>query len=251
METVLLVHSSGMSSRQWRSFADDLAAGANVMAPDLLGSGKNPRWPPDAPFDFHMDVDELARRLEPLGRPAHLVGHSYGGLVALTIARKYPALVRSLALYDPVAFGVLYDPPDAEGLGDLLRTAANPVFSDDARGGGEEWFEAFVDYWNGVGTYRTLPGPTRAAFLEVGRKVYLEVRSLMADRTPMRDYAHLAIPVLLLSGERSPVAVHRVAARLAEALPNARRATIAGAGHMGPITHVADVNAAILAHLAS
>jgi len=95
-----------------------------------------------------------------------------------------------------------------------------------------------------------MPEPGRAAFLEVGRKVYREVRSIVADRTPASAYAGITLPVLLLNGGASPLPERRVMARLAEALPGAQAVTFAKAGHMGPLTHAADVNDAIAHHLA-
>ena len=256
---MVALHSGGMSGRQWKRLADRLAPSFQVMLPDFLGSGESPPWPdpsapdpsiaPDALFDFHTDVDEVSALLASLAKPVHLIGHSYGGLIALTVAREHHAQVRSLAVYDPVAFGVLYDAHDEEGLADLGRAAEHPVFLDDEQGGNEAWFEAFVDYWNGTGAWKALPQPARDSFLRVGRKVYGEVRSLMNDRTPKAGYAELTMPALLLSGERSPAAARRVEAQLASALPAARLETIAGAGHMGPITHAGEVNALIQAHL--
>ncbi len=84
---VVLLHSGGMSSRQWRSLAERLAANHRVLAPDLLGSGKNPPWPGDLPFGYELDVAAVARVLDRVDGAVHLVGHSYGGLVALTLAR--------------------------------------------------------------------------------------------------------------------------------------------------------------------
>ena len=118
----------------------------------------------------------------------------------MTLARRYPERVRSVAVYDPVTFGVLHRAGDAEGLADLARAEEQPVFSDDTRGGGEAWMEAFIDYWSGSGSWRALPEPSRQAFLRVGRKVYLEVRSLMQDRTAAGEYAHVPGPALLLHG---------------------------------------------------
>lgn len=246
---VVLLHSGGMSSRQWRSLAERLAPTHRVLAPDFLGSGKNPPWPDEVPFHFDLDVAAVARVLDGLDQPAHLVGHSYGGLVALTVARRHGVRVRSLAVYDPVAFGVLRDPPDAEGLADLARAEAQPVFTDESRGGGEEWMEAFVDYWNGPGAWRSLPATSREQFVRVGRKVFREVMSLMADRTGAAAYAGVTAPALVLGGERSPAAARRVTEVLAATLPGARREVIAGAGHMGPLTHGAAVDALIAAHI--
>jgi pimeloyl-ACP methyl ester carboxylesterase len=248
--TVVAIHSSGMSSRQWRALGELLSADHRVIAPDLLGSGERAPWPKDRPFDFREDVAELCHLIDGLEEPVHLVGHSYGGLLALQVLLDRAPRIRSIALYDPVAFGVLRHPEDAEGLADLARAAEDPVFSNRAAGGEEPWLRAFVDYWNGDGAWDRLPADSRVQFLRVGHKVFLEVTSLLADETPSSAYASFSGPALILSGERSPVAARRVAEILAAALPGGRRVTVHGAGHMGPLTHAADVNASIAAHLA-
>src|SRR5687768_11557963 len=96
METVLLLHCSGSSGAQWRSLIEKLGRRYRVIAPDL------------------RSYSSLARAAAPirsiLGRlsaPAHLVGHSYGGAVALHVARTRPELLRSLTLVEPSAFHLL------------------------------------------------------------------------------------------------------------------------------------------------
>lgn len=116
--TVVMLHSGGMSGRQWRKLAQVLSDRYLVVLPDFLGSGSNPPWPADQNFDFHQDVAEVDALLKSLPGPYHLVGHSYGGLVALTVARAHSDTIASLSLYDPVAFGVLWDQNDTEGLDD-------------------------------------------------------------------------------------------------------------------------------------
>ena len=240
-----------MSGRQWRRLAGLLSATNRVVVPDLLGSGENPPWPDGKPFECSLDVDALRELLDSLGAPAHLVGHSYGGFLALALAREHPTSLRSVAVYDPVAFGVLHASRDGIGLDDLERVRSAPGFLDDELGGSAPWFEAFVDYWNGPGSWRSLSADARASFLRVGRKVYLEARSLLADRTPLSEHARIAAPTLLLGGERSPLAARRVVALLAQALPRARAHELAGAGHLGPITHAAEVHRLIAEHVAA
>lgn len=229
---LVMLHSGGMSGRQWRRPAEALAGHYRVLTPDFLGSGANPPWPDQEPFHFEQDVEQIVPLL-----PAHLVGHSYGGLIALTLARRHPDRVLSLAVYDPVAFGVLYDAQDEVGLADLDRLAADPVFTDDVRGGGPEWMTAFVNFWNGPNSWQTMPEASRASFLRVGRKVYYEVRSLQSDRTRLSDYALANMPALLIHGENSPPAAVRVVQLLADALPHGQLRQLNGAGHMGPLTH--------------
>jgi pimeloyl-ACP methyl ester carboxylesterase len=244
---VLALHSSGMSGRQWRKLASSLSARHQVVLPDFLGCGGNPPWPADQPFHFSQDVAALAELTAQLP-PAHVVGHSYGGFIASVYARRHPERVRSLSLYDPVAFGVLHDAADAIGLADLARAERTPGFFDAGQGGDEAWMRTFVDYWQGEGAWAALPAEFRAGMLRVGKKVFYEVTTLLADRTPRADYAELRIPSLLLTGERSPPAARRVVALLADAL-HGRSSAITGAGHMGPISHPDAVNAAIAAHL--
>lgn len=246
---VVLLHSGGMSSRQWRRLAEALAPSHPVVAPDLLGSGDNPPWPDDAPFDLDVELAPLEQRIAALARPVHLVGHSYGGLLALTLARRAPERVRSLAVYDPVAFGVLHAADDREGLADLARAERDPVFTDPVRGGDAAWFEAFIDYWNGPGGWQGLSAPAQQSFLRVGRKVFAEVMALMQERSPAAAYAGIVAPTLLLAGGRSPAAARRVVALLAGALPRAQTLVLEDAGHMGPLTHAERVNAAIVAHI--
>jgi pimeloyl-ACP methyl ester carboxylesterase len=241
--TALLIHSGGFTSRQWRKLGELLAPHYRVLAPDLLGYGES-KWPDGEPFHFRQDLDLLESRID---EPAHLVGHSYGGFLALQLALRRPELVRSIAVYDPVAFGVLDDVEDADaraGLGRLKRE-----WEPDAGGVDEPWLRTFVDWWNGAGAWDHLGDATRAAFRSVGWKVFQEVRSLAADRTGRATYAAISVPTLLLGGELSPLTERRVVQRLAGALPNARLRLLDGVGHMGPISHAAIVNEAIAAHL--
>ncbi|HEY0254142.1 MAG TPA: alpha/beta hydrolase, partial [Kofleriaceae bacterium] len=87
------------------------------------------------------------------------------------------------------------------------------------------------------------------AWLAVGRKVYLEVRSLLPDTTPLDAYRGVNVPTLILSAERSTTAARRVAALLASAIPNARHEELAGTMHMAPLFEANRVNALIGAHV--
>ncbi len=238
---VLLIHSGGFSARQWRKLADQLGLNHRVLAPDLIGYGASGTYPEGEPFHFRQDVDAL---LPLLDSPTHLVGHSYGGLLALHLALARPDAVRSLALYEPVAFGVLDEPSDADARASLRGVSL--AFDDP-----EAWLTGFVDWWNGSGTWAALPAETKASFRAVAPKLSQEVASLVADPTDRATFGTIAAPTLLLGGELTPLAERRVIEKLARVLPHATLQVFAGMGHMGPITHGKLVNAAIAAHIAA
>ena len=246
---VVLLHSSGMSGAQWRRTADLLVrGGARTVVPDLLGSGRSTPWPEGEPFRFDLDVEVVDGLLRQIGRPVHLVGHSYGGHIALRAATLDPTRALTLALYDPVSFGVLDPEGDRDAFAEMARV-------DESFGASEAehaaWLQGFVEYWGGPEAWARLREAARAEMTRVGWVVYAGARSLVADRTGADAYRSLTARSLLVTGERSPIAARRIVERLGSAIPGARVEHIAGAGHMGPLTHVEQYSQLLAAFLAA
>lgn len=248
---VVLIHSTGMSSQQWKRLAARLSTSHRVLLPDLIGYGESSSWPRDAVFHWHLDVLGVEALLDTLDEPAHVVGHSYGGLVALGAALHRRRAVRSLSLVEPVAYGVLHATGDEAALEALADEPTTTPTLPDAPEAGERWLQWFVDYWNGPGAWAQLPERARTSFLSAVDVCYGEVRSLASDRTPPSVWATLTAPTLLVRGERSPRAARRVAETLAGCIRGATLRDVPGAGHMAPITHESEVSAMITEHIAA
>jgi pimeloyl-ACP methyl ester carboxylesterase len=242
MERVIVLHSGGMSSRQWKRLVERLrGAGLDVHAPDFRGHGDGPPWPDRPEGDFSFDIASVEALIE--GR-THLVGHSYGGLIALLVARGRTNIA-SVAVYEPIALGTLFDAQDQEGLRDLDRLLG----LDPATLGTEAWLRHFVDYWSGEGAWDALGESGQASFRASAAAVAGAAPALSADRTPIAAYRSISAPMLILHGDTSPVAALRASALVAQGAPDARLQTIEGAGHMGPLTHRDAVNDAIMSHV--
>ncbi len=93
-----------------------LAERWRLLLPDRPGHGKTPA---DGREDFERDAELVAPLLGTAG--AHLVGHSYGGVVAIYVAARHPALVRSLTLIEPPAFWLAPDDPDVVAMSQANR----------------------------------------------------------------------------------------------------------------------------------
>ncbi len=238
---VVLLHSSGLSGRQWKSLVPGLRAkGLETLAVDLAGHGAAPPWPDGEPFSYRSDVDAVAALISREGG-AHVIAHSYGALVGILAALVAPEKILSLTLFEPVAFKTLDPVRDRDALAEL--EAIDFRWADTDR---ERWLATFVDYWGGPGAWNALREEARAEFRRVGWVVREGVRTLLLDETPLDAYRAIDRPVRFFHGERSPLAARRVIARLASVLPQASVHAIEGAGHMAPLTHAAVANPLVL-----
>jgi pimeloyl-ACP methyl ester carboxylesterase len=123
-EPAVFVHGSfGWGEETWRE-QRPLAESYRLLLADRRGFGASP---PDGRVDFDRDADDIA---ELLAEGAHLVGHSYGGVVSLLAAARNPGAVRSLTVIEPPALGLVRGNPTVEefiaGVGDAMRDARDP-----------------------------------------------------------------------------------------------------------------------------
>ncbi len=243
---VVLLHSSAASSRQWDLLAESLEPRFEVHALDLHGHGRQPLRGGERPLSLHDDA-ELALQVLRHAGGGHLIGHSYGGAVALHLAAARPALVLSLALYEPVPFRLLAehradDPATQEilAVGREVQALVAAWRHDDAA-------RHFVDYWAGAGAWAAM-GPSRRLAVSVRMPVVAQhFRTLFDEALPGLE--RLRMPVLCLHGTRSTRAAAALAALLRERLPEARHEALIGLGHMGPLTDAARVNERLLRFL--
>ncbi len=249
--TVLCLHCSGGSGRQWRTLTAPLAPYFNLRSPDLLGYASPGSWPTGAMVTLDDEADRLAPLLADSSEPVHLLGHSYGAAVALQLALRWPERIASLTLYEPVRFALLADvqeasPADAAQAAEgryQIHSAANRFALAAMSGRHEEAAERFVDFWGGPGSWAGMDSRRRQLQAAAVPKVNAEYQALLADGVPGSAYESLAMPVHLLGGTASPLPVRLVMRRLAARLSQAVTVTIVGLGHMGPVAAAARVRA--------
>ena len=244
-DTVLLVHGSASSRRMWQPLVERLAARYRVVAPDLIGYGESTPWRPDLQA---TDFDVVATFVRELGCPLHVVGHSYGGALALGAALAGGSRVTSLSLVEPAAFQVLDRSADRAALAEIEAVASRHLELV-AEGNLAACAAHFMGYWIGDRSWAAMSPDTRARLTATMPKIAAEFRLLFRDRD-RDDLRPARVPTLLVRGTATTLAAHAVTERLAATMPNAELVEIADAGHMLTVTHAGRVNEAIETHLA-
>ncbi len=249
-ERAILLHCSASNGGQWKRLEETLGAEFSVYAPDQWDCGCAEPWPGDRPFDLEGEAEPVMEFIELSPAPVHLVGHSYGGALAMHIAGKLPNKLSSLTLVEPSAFYLLDQGGTADRslfgeIRDVARCVNEAVLSGEHSRGAK----LFVDYWSGSGSWDASSGRSRRHLIGTLHKTVLDFRALFVEETRLADFAALSVPTFLIAGDQSPGPSRRIVELLAETFPIVSRETIKGAGHMSPFTHAETVTELIAAFL--
>lgn len=185
-DPAVFVHGSfGWGEETWRE-QRPLAEHNRLLLIDRRGFGRSPA---NGRVDFDRDADDVA---ELLGEGAHLVGHSYGGVVSLLAAARRPEAVRSLVLIEPPAFGLARGVEPVERLIHNIQAAA--VFDDPVA-----YRAAFLRGFGFPGGRAQLEGDALVA-----ASASMRERPPWEAEIPLDDLARLGLRVLLVQGDWCP-----------------------------------------------
>jgi 3-oxoadipate enol-lactonase len=224
---VVLLHSALGDSRLWRRQVEALRPDFEVVTPDLPGWGRTPL--PTEPFSF---VDFVAAEL-----PAALVGNSFGGAVALRTALAHQTWVEKLVL---VGAGLpAWD--WTEQMRDYFAAEEKAVEAGDL----DAATEINLEFWVAP-AHRDEVRPQQRRALEL-QTAHDEPEVLWPELAPLSS---LQVPTLVIVGEDDKPDFLAIAEHLAEEIPDADLAVVAGAGHLVGLDQPEELNALLLEFLA-
>jgi pimeloyl-ACP methyl ester carboxylesterase len=188
-EPAVFVHGSfGWGEETWRE-QRPLAERYKLFVVDRRGFGSSPA---NGRVDFERDAADVA---ELLGDGAHLVGHSYGGVVSLLAAARRPDAVRSLIVIEPPAFGVARGNDAVE---ELIRNVQAASATEDP----SEYRAAFLRGFGFPAQATPLAGQELAA-----ASASLTERPPWEAQIPLDELARADLRVLLVQGDWCPAPV--------------------------------------------
>jgi pimeloyl-ACP methyl ester carboxylesterase len=239
---VMLLHSSVSGAKMWRRLMDALKDRYRVRAVNLIGYGRTPPWASEA----SQSLDDQARVVEAAlpdeAEPIYLVGHSFGGSVAMKTAARLGERVAKLALLEANPCYLLRQAGRHEAY--ARATAMRDCVK--AAGATGDWDSAaatFADHWGGAGAWDAMPADRRATFVAALRPNFFEWDAVIDEETPLERWGEL-LPraTMYLHDPGTTLPIRETVELLRGAHPHWTFHEIAGGGHMAPLTRPDLVN---------
>lgn len=235
MTPLLFLHGLGGGHHAWDAQLPYFAArGYPAHAWDQPGYGKSPMV---EPYDLEQVCAALARLIESLGgEPMVLVGHSMGGFVAQETYARHPKLVKALALCFTSAAFV----GGSEFGRQFIAARLEPL---DA---GKSMTEIAAAMLPAMGSNSEHAQGTMAG---LSPDTYRKAVHLLTMFDRRKDLPRVAVPTLLIAGEKDHVAPAAVMEKMARKIPGADYVLLEECGHLGPMDQPEPFNAALLSFL--
>ena len=246
--TIVLVPGSCSTGAAWRPVIAALSGRFRCVTTSLLGYGATDerRSVCDASISHEAEIVEAVIRRA--ADRVHLVGHSFGGLVALAVALRGRVPLESLTIAEAPAANLLREIGEHQHYR-AFRDMTDAYFAA-FHGGDETAIATMIDFYGGSGTFASWPPRVRAYAVETTSVNILDWASVYGFRLPPSALAAVDTPVLVLRGGESHPAVRRANELLSTHIRGASLVTVAGAAHFLISTHAEDVAAAIVRHAA-
>lgn len=238
---VVLLHGSMASKSQWRPLMSDLAKDFRAVAMDLSGYGGTPY--PENPEEYSLEhesllLQEVIDKTLGHGEPYHLVGHSYGGVVALYHAYHNSSRICSLAVIEPMAYHLLE--ADHEQLLAAKGMVAE-ITLDINKGRNLAAAEKFIDAWTTPGAFSRLSQKEMLLLGEGVKKMVLDFEAASTTSLTLADYACLPKSFTVIAGRQSPPYSLDITDKIVTNIRDTRLLWVDG-GHFAPVTHYHQVN---------
>jgi pimeloyl-ACP methyl ester carboxylesterase len=244
---IVFVTGSFSATAAWRPIIESLK-GFRSVATSLPGCGGT-----DALIAPNTSADDYADLIEAVvartKRRVHLVGHSWGGSLALATALRERVALASLTLVEANPCDVLRQSGDNE-LYDAAKRMSDGYIAAYSKGD-KKAAQRVIDFWTGEGTFAAMPPKMREFVVQTTPANVVDWPAMFGFHRPLSEYAKLKLPVLFIHGTKSHASLHRIAAVLHATVPGARLEKIEGASHLLIGTHPKEIATLIAAHVSA
>jgi pimeloyl-ACP methyl ester carboxylesterase len=235
---VVLVHGSWADHTAWQPVLAGLTESCQVIVYDRRGHAGSAT--PFGEGSRAQDEADVAALIEALGlAPAHLVGNSFGGSIALGVTTRSPGLCASAIVHEPPLMSLIAGDSDLRPMLSGFHAGTDSVVrrleAGDLEGGARQFVDEIAFF---PGAWDAAPGHIRQSFLSNALTWLDEMRDPEWATIDLERLASSSIPALLTRGDHSLPWFPRIIERLHAAMPRTSLVhTFAGAGHAPHATH--------------
>ncbi|WP_192183769.1 alpha/beta fold hydrolase [Mesorhizobium amorphae] len=233
--TVLFIPGSFSTYAAWRPMQKWLSPDYRMIGTSLCGYGATAETRSRNDFGMRHQLRIIEQAARRAGGPVHLVGHSFGGTVALAAALANTIDVASLSLFEANPIALLNSEPRQGLYQDVLRLSRE--FSAAVAAGDADAAGIIIDFWGGQGTFAALPEIVRTHCRQTAATNVIDWLTVFSFEASLRDYSALDIPVLLVRGGLANPAMVEMTDMLQHALPHVHSTIVEDAGHSLIATH--------------
>ena len=245
---VVFVHGAVGDLRLWEPQREAFSKGHRFVAYTLRYHG-TVSWPDEGKqYSAATHAADLAALITGLkAGPVHLVGLSYGGLIAAMVATKEPQLIRTLTLAEPALFSVLAESPDGKAALEQWSTGAAPMM-------------AAIKTGDALGATKQLIALVTGESPENFDKMPAELRQIVTDNArtlpllfaaplvpvPCDTLRGVKVPTLFVRGQRTPEFFAKTNEFAGRCIAGSRQAVVSGASHVMSYDNPSGFNRAVL-----
>lgn len=246
--TVVLVPGSCATGAAWRPVMAEWGGRFRCVTTSLLGYGGTAERRTTSDPSIVHEAEAVEAVIRRAGGEVHLVGHSFGGLVAVAVALRKAVPLASLTVLEAPAMELLREhTEDAEHL--RAFQAMNATYFAAFERGETEAVGTMIDFYGGAGTYASWPVRVRAYAAETAAVNILDWQSAYAFPLTVNALSAIDVPALVLWGGASHPAAQQANARLGQCIRGAATGAIAGAAHFMIATHAREVARMVDSHI--
>jgi pimeloyl-ACP methyl ester carboxylesterase len=245
--TVVFAPGSCSTGAAWRPIISHCEGRFRCVTTSLLGYGGTAERRTAADASIAHVAAALEAVIRCAGQPAHLVGHSFGGLVALAVALRRSVPLASLSILEAPAAQLLYEVGEHAHYR-AFRQMTDAYFAAFAAGKADA-IASMIDFYGGAGTFAAWPERVRAYAMQTTAVNLRDWASAYGFQLSPALLASLELPVLVIRGGSSHAAVRRANQLLGRHCPGAALATVDGATHFMITSHAREIAALLSEHI--
>ncbi len=232
------IHGSFANGKSWNKIIDKLKFDYQCIAINLPGHGGLYDPTDFACPTFEPEFEKIEKAVFEIPHTSnrvHLVGHSFGGVVALAAALNNKLPIKKLTLFEPVAVNLLQLFSETKALKTVLDFI--DLYETEYKMGQKNVCARVIDFWGGKGSFDLIPDHIKKVMVNLTANNQRHWKLCMKSVGGICDYKNLNIPVTLIHGSNSNHVAKSIVRSLNTHLPKSSIKIIDDASHFMITSH--------------